>query len=405
MKKISLPVHSVSYYLLIIFSFSLVLRLPIFLGNSTKIIWVVSSLFLSIILVINKRLYLPRWIFYYLLLFFILMLVSQIYWMQFDDPFTSIKITLYQTCYVLVFCVSYTLLRSLSIEEAKSFFKVFFYGAIVIFSTELYFRVAHPELILPLKPGFLDSVDKIVDNVNFGIGLDNFYSFKFASFMAHDSNYIGFSLIPIIIILHEVKRFLESTIFYSIVNLTLVALLFSTISRAAMITLAFILFFYFLRAYINRYRWPFLIIASFVSLLALFPIVHTVLNVEDESFQTKIEILESITKISDQTLSVMLLGAGNVVGPYLYSYTEGGYAHLLLPIILGMIGVLGLFAYLYFWLLSLMKFRFYGVYIFLAFLMLGMSLADPWEPLYIFALCVSVVINKEYISLKANSEV
>ena len=75
-------------------------------------------------------------------------------------------------------------------------------------------------------------------------------------------------------------------------------------------------------------------------------------TVSDKSFQSKFDILSSLSKIKDTPILTVLFGNGTK-GYTLYSYEVGKYAHLLISILLGVLGVFGTIMYFITWLIML----------------------------------------------------
>jgi hypothetical protein len=105
----------------------------------------------------------------------------------------------------------------------------------------------------------------------------------------------------------------------------------------------------------------------------------------DGSFSTKLQILDGLSGFFDQKMEVALIGLGYEIGGYLYSYTSGGYAHIHLAILLGELGLIGTLVYFGYWCMIGVLQGPKILYIFLPFLIVGFSLADPWEISYFWA--------------------
>ena len=110
----------------------------------------------------------------------------------------------------------------------------------------------------------------------------------------------------------------------------------------------------------------------------------------DSSFQTKINIFENLfSRVDDIDLRTILFGGGYEKGGFLYSPNPAAYAHALIPLLLGQVGVIGCACYVA--TLAYVATRWHDArYWIVAFVLTGFSLSDPFEPYYFLPMVIYV---------------
>ena len=99
----------------------------------------------------------------------------------------------------------------------------------------------------------------------------------------------------------------------------------------------------------------------------------------DGSGVSKILIFESVIKNFYKISSFeFLFGYGINQGNYIYSFYEGEYSHLLLTMLLGQVGLIGLIAYMFFFLMMILKSNNEVTIVFIPFFIVGLSYLHPF---------------------------
>ncbi|WP_147281570.1 hypothetical protein [Vibrio owensii] len=240
--------------------------------------------------------------------------------------------------------------------------------------------------------------NSIEQGLSSGLSADNFYVFKYGSFMFTDSNGLAVILVSLLSLCLIVRSRMLVTW-----TLLLILLCFSRSAYiGALITLLIYTFLFCFKSSIKKS------IAFVVFLIVIFlPINYFLLNhhfqISDGSLLTKFEIFSHLEKISNYTLAEQLFGFGIDKGNYVYSPGSDYYAHALIPLLLGHVGLVGIILYIS---VLIYFFNFGGgklvLLFFVPFFIMGFSLASPWEPApFVFFLIASVYIhsiNKEVLT-------
>lgn len=256
---------------------------------------------------------------------------------------------------------------------------IFLSISVFIFSIEAYIRFYHPELGLNSNM----DVGIITERMAQGVSNDNFFYFKYGSVMFFDSNYIGLNLLPLIILSLVDYRYRKLFLLF------LSVLVILSLSRSAIFGFLSIFFLWF--AYLHRRNPVFIYLLSSVMGPILIYFVYGLVK-DDASFITKIAIFESLSIAGDVTALELLFGFGLDKGPFIYSPNDNAYAHALIPLLLGQVGIIGCIVYFITWFFLIYR---YGLPMFLGFFVLnlcGLSLADPWEVTYFYISVLSSVI-------------
>ncbi|ENN9980421.1 hypothetical protein ACAS46_002072 [Vibrio vulnificus] len=316
----------------------------------------------------------------YCVLLLLVVLVFNFFWVHRHDEFVVFVNGLLSFLYIIG--GAYLIIRLSSYLDSCYLFKfrvIFLSISIIIFSIEAYIRFFHPDLGLNSNM----DVDIIKERMSQGISNDNFFYFKYGSIMFFDSNYIGLNLLPLIILTLVHHKYRKIFLFF------LCFLVFLSLSRSAILGMASIFFLWL--TYLNRRSLVFIYFLLCFLAPFIFYFVYDFVK-DDASFITKVAIFKSLYVAGDVTFLELLFGFGLDKGPFIYSPNDDAYAHALVPLLLGQVGILGCAIYFITWFCLISR---YGFPMFLTFFVLnlcGLSLADPWEVTYFYISIFSSVI-------------
>lgn len=285
---------------------------------------------------------------------------------------------------ILNLYVAYKLLNESQLSCA---IKIYVISSLLIVTIDTFVRIVFPDYAF--KGEF--------EEFNAELARDSFYIFKYGSIMYLDSNYVALHIL-VIMLLSETfsNRRVRTVIFlYSLVLLIL------TFSRSAYIG-AFLFYF---SSYIYYKKLPVKTIVLFffgvATLYLIYYFSHNSFSTNDISLSSKFEIFKSLALISTYEPLVVLFGIGFEVGGYLYSFREGAYAHALLTLLLGEVGVIGCIIYglTFTYLISFNSREINGIL--LTMLICGMSLVYPWDSIYIYS--IFILLFKTRLKAKENA--
>lgn len=176
--------------------------------------------------------------------------------------------------------------------------------------------------------------------------LENFYLAKYESPFLFDSNTVAIYILSYLMVGMYLTNYFKSK--YNeklkILNIIFIICLFFTFSRAAY--LAFIVFYILLlwsgfKKTTRSFLYIFALVVFFVVLKDLLILIES-----DGSGLTKILVYEDMLfTIKNQSFFNMMFGYGIEDGGFIYSYESGAYAHALIPLIVGQIGIFGAILY------------------------------------------------------------
>lgn len=368
-------------------SFSVLLRFDFLFGGANRYIpfrvimallffWFVISLFIKSTASFTHKL---SW--FYILGFIGFFIFAHFFWLdKLDNTSDFIRNQLHFIYILSGFFLTYYLQMELSKTQINRLVKACILGVIVVVGIETFFRFFFPTL--DLNSESTDYLIEIYQGAQGGLSFDTFYFFKMSSIMFFDSNYVGAFLIIFLglnmLVNYDSKfwRLASFTIIYFLIILTL--------SRAAIVVSAGMGLYFVWNKWSSYSKWLTVFLSIGISILVLFFIQDQV-QFQDGSFLTKLQILEGLNGFFDQEIATALMGLGYEVGGYLYSYMSGGYAHIHFAILLGELGLLGLLVYLSFWYVMGLISGSRVLFLFIPFLIIGFSLADPWEIAYFWA--------------------
>ncbi|MHA7129376.1 hypothetical protein [Algoriphagus namhaensis] len=318
---------------------------------------------------------------YFLISFLSFFLLAHFFWLDQMNDVSAFFRNQFHFLYILSgFFLTRFFCAGLSDTQVKRVVKMTIIGAIVVGFLESFFRFTMPTL--DLNSESTEYLLEIYEGAQTGLSFESFYFFKMSSIMFFDSNYVGTFLL-VFLALHLLSSYSSRWIKVGMTSI-LFLLICLTLSRAAMLVGVALISFFIWKDWALKSKWLLVLLSLFLS-VSLLLFVQDNVSFSDGSFITKLQILEGLSNYFDQDLSVALMGMGYEVGGYLYSYMSGGYAHIHLAILLGELGLLGTLVYFGYWYFIRVKQGVKVLYIFIPFLIVGFSLADPWEISYFWA--------------------
>ncbi|WP_237290857.1 hypothetical protein [Vibrio sp. A2-1] len=281
----------------------------------------------------------------------------------------------------LTFFVTYFLFRSLTIERREKIFTWILVLALLFSILELTSR--------------LQGLSDLVYLLN-----SNLHSLKSQSAYYSDSNGYGIYILCIImlLILYILNNELKRRRFFVLGVTILCLFLMLSLSRSAIISFFFFLFFIFschTKSKLVKYIHFLIMVAA---ILLLIPKLYEFV-LSDSSGSTRILIFQhTFSEFGSDTISEMFFGLGEGLGKIRFSYEEGAYAHALIPLLLGMSGLIGTATYFMFWVILILSERM--LFLFLGPLFItGLILLPPYFEVIYF--CLGALLaqkNKEPIN-------
>ncbi len=244
------------------------------------------------------------------------------------------------------------------------------YFSLPLLIYEAYYRISNPVY-------FVDFAARGRDDLAF-------YYFKMNSIMYQDSNFVGIFILALFFFLLYIKQYTKRKYYFSFS--LLIILIFTTISRAAIISLIVFLSLYTFRYFFYKYKKLVILISTSLAIIFI-PFLFTIRTLDD-SFKTKFAIFERTydyfinTNIINQLFGV---GFGNA-----YEVLEIG-AHNFFVTYLVESGFFGLFIVLNFWLYMLLKTKYKIGIVMFPFLLCGMSLASGAVP-YLYVMFAVILV-------------
>lgn len=201
---------------------------------------------------------------------------------------------------------------------------------------------------------------------------------KFGSKFFYDSNFSAVLPLVVGLILLVQAKDLKSAVALFLVSLFFVAL---SLSRSAIFVYCFLAALVLWRLTSSRAK-IILVAVSFLPILLLMNFLLGYIS-DDESWLTKVEVMHVLSsKVFTLDVFEILFGSGVSEGRYVFGYADGASAHLLIPTVVGQVGVVGLCIYIAFWVWLIRK-KMQSWLGFLVMMMLGVSVVDPFD-LHIF---------------------
>ncbi|OCH05716.1 hypothetical protein [Aliivibrio fischeri] len=287
----------------------------------------------------------------------------------------------------LIFINIYIATKFLNVCEIDRTIKIYIISGLFLITIDTMIRLIHPEFAFKGDP----------DEFSAELLRDSFYIFKYGSIMYLDSNYVALHLLVILSLIYNVF-FGRLKFFLIIITVSLILLSFSRSAYLGVLLFFLVLFF---KNQKMLGKWFLVILFSLFSLFLVFYFSYNNFNSSDVSLNSKFEIFDSLSKVDIYNIYIVLFGIGFEVGGYLYSFREGAYAHALVTLLLGEVGIFGLIMYIGFILYALNKYFNELVTIVPVMLLCGMSLIYPWDSIYIYS--ISILIYKKNLSMKINN--
>ena len=262
-----------------------------------------------------------------------------------------------------------------------------------IFKNLIWFVVVYlvVEVILRIFYGHLFYDASLINSLDYGIqdlyslGFFPFYSYKDGSPFFTDSNFTGlFIFIWFIVFVHFKEVIFSKKIAYFLTFLFLV-LAFLTFSRTLYAAILLVYIGFMLLGRLTKF-WAMAIYVVVGLIMGWFLLYFGSFLADDASLQTKFGIWGSlINNFIEVDLFNQLFGFGLIEGKYVFSYEFGKSSHALIPQLFGDIGIIGTLIYCSLLFLIFAKVE-KGFLYFMAIMLMGSSLFDPWDPVYFAAM-------------------
>lgn len=218
--------------------------------------------------------------------------------------------------------------------------------------------------------------------------LQNFYLAKINSPFFNDSNATALFLMTGLFITATLN---PKNSKYKLFSLTLVLLVFLTLSRAAIVGVVVFVLMNLVQKLPLRIRFV-MIVALFCLVAVSAPFFYSFVTT-DGSGATKVQVYSVfLSKIisGDLSLTRILIGDGMSQGALTYGYQEGKFSHALIPMLVGQIGIIGAIFWLLFVSFSLIKVNTYLIFsIFVCIFIPGLSYAHPFYEFFYVALGIA----------------
>lgn len=327
----------------------------------------------------------------YAKIFFVLSVVQIIYLLFWVEFFTDelLSRTIGNFIYIVCFYVLFdSICNKLSRKQLLSVYKLGCYFFLFLLVVETILRFTFSTLNVPQLDS--NAVRKVASDAasiyegSFSI-FDHFYSFKYSSVMFFDSNYVGLMGLLMIFCVKFIKNHQLSNQKLNIAEVIAICIVVFSFSRAAMISAVLFYGTYYL-VKIRSLSIKISLLITLITAVLLFICVSDLHVLNDGSLETKFQIMDSLySKFGSVTFTQYIFGAGPVVGGYVFSYKDGGYAHALIPLIVGEMGVIGMVMVLVLYIYIIMKFRLWGWLFAIITFIPGLSLIDPYQVMYYWA--------------------
>jgi hypothetical protein len=271
---------------------------------------------------------------------------------------------------LVVFIISYIILNKTNTVTIINISEKLVLFSIPLLIYEAYYRITHPVF-------FVDFAAKGEANLDF-------YYFKVNSIMYQDSNFVGLFILSLIFFLLYLKEFTQKKYYLFLMILSI--LIFTTISRASIISLILFSMLYLIRHKIYKHRLT-VFILSIIIIIILFPILLKYRSIDD-SFSTKFGIIDKTILYVQNTDFINLffgVGFGNAV-----DVLDIG-AHNFFVTYLVESGLIGLILVIIFWSQILYKTKFKAGIVMFPFLLNGMSVSSGAIP-YLYAMFAVILV-------------
>lgn len=370
-------IHGKSYFALFfyIISISLSIRLSFYFNDSTRyiplrvIIAIFPFVFLSSLYVENGLL---KWRNAISLLLYSLVATAYVLIWSIDLGYTAVGKSIEFIYPLAVFISLKSICEKITLKEIIKGGQLFTVASILLMLIDTYIRFMHPEYAVKGDgEGYSDALKR-----------DTFYVFKYGSIMYLDSNYVALHALVVSVLVY----YLFGGFYRKVLSFLCIMIIAMALSRAAYVAFFLIPALYLFRKLSIQSKF---ILFSIFSPLTLLIIIHYIylLDFNDASFETKLGIFDAFySKMFEVDLGTLMFGQGFDVGGYLYSWKEGGYAHAMIPLVVGEVGIVGMFFYISIIIYSYVKVGFDSLYITFPMIIAGMSLIYPYDAMYIYSI-------------------
>lgn len=234
---------------------------------------------------------------------------------------------------------------------------------------------------------FLESYGRLLPLLSdLSVVKQNFYLAKINSPFMVDSNAVGLFALFYLVAYISAQNVLSHGYLTRLVFLIgFSAFILLTLSRAAIFTSVFILLLYCWKLLPRVARY----IVGIIGIVAFVYVSYLLLSFifSDGSGTTKLGVIYNIPDLMRHIdIRGVLLGFGINEGNYVYSYEEGKYSHLLIPMIMGQFGVVGvlLYAFFFYFLNKMAEGRLF--FLIVTMLVVGLSYLHPFlETIFLVA--------------------
>lgn len=243
---------------------------------------------------------------------------------------------------------------------------------------------------------------------NFGISIDilsgNFHAFKNESLIFKDTNGVGFYALVVFAVNILLSSVVSKKIWF-ITQFIIAFFIVSTISRAAILSLSLCVIAYLYIMLTNRLKGTSKLSINILIFLLIIPIFIQILidfyvfMQSDGSGASKLMIFDQLALKFGNDIFKDFFGRGLIIGGSYYSFEEGAYAHAVIPLLMGQIGVIGLIIYGFIVLYPLMvNFRY--IYVFILFFTISFSYLEPFFEMLFLVVGLSLNDGMKFISDK-----
>lgn len=369
--------------LFFIYSISMSLKLGFLFNGSTRYIPLRITILLSLIIFIYylshiKNIKIKKNHAIYIFTYVLIGVVYIVSWS--DDSLNNITKNIIELLYPLLVLLNLSFFSShLNDKTLNKGLLLFLYFSIFLILIETFIRLNYPEF------AFKGEISEFLAEKN----RNSIYIYKYGSIMFLDSNYTALHILALLGITLSLNSI--PTIPKTLTFIIITILLFCTFSRAAYIAYFIIIYIYIL-SYISIKNRFIVLSITLLSVMIFIITNHNILP-NDISFNSKLLTFKSLLKIQNTPIINIFFGYGFIDGGYIYSFREGAYAHTLIPLLLGEVGIIGLFIYISFLIRLIYIYpRNIGLVI-LPIIICGFSLVYPWDAIYIYTLFLLLKLN------------
>lgn len=289
-----------------------------------------------------------------------------------NDNYIGAYVNIFVPVFGFVFLLEIT--SKLKLGEIITGAKLFTIVSLLLITVDTYIRFTYPDYAFKGD----------MNNFSRELELGSLYIYKYGSIMYFDSNYVANHILVVIVLAY----FSFSVFTRNIIITSFIILLFLTFSRAAYLGFILLCILHLIFTVKYKYKSVLLLMLTIIS-MPICIYFFTVLSLNDPSLNTKFLIFKDMfSKIETMDITSIMFGSGFDIGGYLFSWKEGGYAHSLVPLLIGEVGFIG--CVIYFLILSVVYFKVGrpSLLVMLVAVFVGMSLIYPYDTIYLYVLMV-----------------